>query len=44
MGHAGNLPQAAITTDESKEPSSEELPLEYFPDGGFSAWATAFGG
>jgi len=38
MDHGDNLP--AITTEESKKLSSPE---EY-PEGGFSAWATAFGG
>jgi hypothetical protein len=36
-----------ITTGDSKKPlssESEECPSDYFPDGGFRAWATAFGG
>ncbi|KAG1874429.1 hypothetical protein F4604DRAFT_743387 [Suillus subluteus] len=33
-----------ITTgDSEKTLSSEECPSDYFPDGGFRAWATAFG-
>lgn len=34
-----------ITTGDSDKPiGSEECPSDYFPDGGFRAWATAFGG
>lgn len=34
-----------ITTGDSDKPiSSEEYPSDYFPDGGFRAWATAIGG
>ncbi|KAG1801738.1 MFS general substrate transporter [Suillus subaureus] len=42
MGHT-DLP--VITTGDSEKPLSlEECPSDYFPDGGFRAWATAFGG
>ncbi|OAX37105.1 MFS general substrate transporter [Rhizopogon vinicolor AM-OR11-026] len=49
MGHVDNSP--TITTKESDSPAvtTKELeehlrPEEHYPDGGFSAWATAFGG
>ncbi|KAG1747936.1 MFS general substrate transporter [Suillus paluster] len=43
MGHV-DLPAIATARESEKPLSSEEHPSDHFPDGGFRAWATAFGG